>query len=558
MNLKNMLGELKINWRGRLISILLGLKPVAIFITFYILLEVILRKQSALPPTMDISGALAILFLLGVLFQYSALTGKVILIVFCAFGVLFQSAHAIFYGSWIDPMNLYLFFLDFGEVAKILPELSLGLILTTGILFLLTVIFTGLFLRMARNSKQKIWVTGLVILFFLIQPVRDGLFYPDKIETRLTKESHSMFRSLHNSLGVVFSMLIRQAIGKQKYPDYHHVPYPKKEEGIEGDSRVNIFVYFGESLSSKYMSIFGYDKPTTPYLRSIDRQYPYNLKIEAIAGSTMTRVSTQMFFNLVPYPDGRKQIATMRTNLFRYASEQKYEVGYFSTQAENTINHIVLQIGKNFIDAKSSPARFSPAEFGVGDNADDYMLLQMFDEYKLEEPFFVVFQPNGSHPPFHERSPNGLKKFGTDTDKHEYENSVHYTDFVIKSLVEKIDSVSTLPWVLIITSDHGSYVDDLRTTRSTEFEASYMVPFVAVTNSEDVYERYLSPHQECDVVPHQRIAQTLSNILGYDTPYSPCDQGIITSGLLSGVGGTQKVIWKEGIMMREPYEAEVQ
>jgi len=374
---------------------------------------------------------------------------------------------------------------------------------------------------------------------------------PEKIEKRFTKDVHGLYKSFLNTYGSFTATIIDQIIGRQRYPDYIRQAHPKKETGAQP---TNVLIYFGESLSSKYMSIFGYGKPTTPFLSSMNEKYPYMLAKETISGSVATATSTELFFNLVPYPDSRKQVASLRTNLFRYADESGLDTGYFTSQAENYTNQIYRKIGKKYIKAGSSPFVFDNAGYGYKDGADDIVLLDMIKRANLNEPYFIALQPNGSHPPFNKRSPAGFKKFGGSLNIPDYENSVLYTDSLLEKIIAKVEKSSGLPWVVVITSDHGTYVDNQRVSRSHRYSASYTVPGIIVTNSKDIFDKYLAPLKSCQMLFHQQIAEVVANIIGYDVPVSGCGEGILSSGLLSGVGGTKRVVIEGGRAVLSSYE----
>jgi len=488
----------------------------------------------------------------GLLVVFSTRIFTIILSLFVLSALIFQGAHSVFYAGWIDPVNLYLFFENKSEVMRIISDVSYS-VLFRSILFII-ISFIGMFYVYiyAKKVNGKYWVNAIVILLFIFQPVRDGLFKPDKIEKRFTKDTHSLVRSFHNTYSVFMSILLSDATGNKLYADYRVSPY----DTVSGDRplRPNIFVYFGESLSSKYMGIFSYETNTTPLIDSLSNDPGlFVLAKEAVAGAVATMPSSVRFFHLIEKPDARKQAASFETSLFKYASQQGYRNIYISTQAEDYINHIYKLVAGNYADEYLVPTIIDPS-YDDKTFSDDTLVFKALDDLNLDDQFFMVFQPNGSHTPFSVRTTEVFKPFGIDSEVSEYENSVYYTDYIIKSLIDKISSASgDRPWVFVITSDHGTYVDDVRITRSIDFPASFMVPGIVVTNSEEIYQSQIEYLQKCQYIFHENMSKMLGRMMGYDIPKSDCNSGVLFSGLLNGFGSkTVKIAQGTGVELT-PY-----
>ncbi len=535
--------------RSRLLKFLLQ------FVAILCLLEFGIRGLSGISRAGNIAENVAAFVVFGLLLYYATPVFKVLVAAFLGLAFLFQAPHAVFYGSWVDPMNMYLFFQNIAEVADIAPDLERMGLAKVFVLITLAVASIAYLWHISRTHKGSAWVSALVVAIFAFQPIRDGVFKPEKIEKRFTKDSHGILRSFHNSSGVFLSMLLSETLGNAVYPPYSHVAYQKSAGASEGDPRLspNIFIYFGESLSSKYMSVFGHEKGTTPFLEGVFDSGLYGIAKEAIAGALATMPSTVRFFHLLEEPDARTQAASFETSLFSYAQDSAYETTYVSTQAENYINHIFRLLAGKYCDNVLTPSEFDRS-YEVRDYADDILVFDMLEQFQIEQPYLTVFQPNGSHVPFHQGSPKEFKKFGTDSALAECENSVYYTDHILHALTERIAAESDRPWVFVITSDHGTHVDAKRTTRSVEFEASYLVPAIVITNDEQIYETEIKPLEEYPYLFHQDLSKLVARLLGYDAPCRDSETGVLFGGLLSGFGGTKSVqISADGVIQVKPY-----
>ncbi len=366
--------------------------------SLFFVIEYLLRSLTDITVSQSISESLQISLVLSLLLIFSTKKFKIILSVFILFALIFQSSNALFYGGWIDPVNLYLFFENLSEVIHILPKLSNAIILKS--LAFITASFLVIYFTYKLSQSFLGYKTAniLILLIFLFQPFRDGVLYPEKIEKRFTKDTHSLMRSFHNSYGIFVSMLISDITGGNLYSRYKHDGYQDTQP--VSPEQPNIFIYFGESLSSKYMGEFGYHLNTTPILSQLVKDPTlYSLSRETIAGAAATMPSSVRFFHMIERPDARKQASSFNTSLFKYAKMAGYHTAYMSTQGENYVNHIYKMIAGQYSDQYFTPPIMDP-EFNDKQESDDRLAIKTFQHLNMKEPFFTVLQPNGSHTPF--------------------------------------------------------------------------------------------------------------------------------------------------------------
>lgn len=523
---------------------------------FLMSFELTLRTYANLPAMQEnLISRIFSLFIVSFLLLFSSSWGRVLVLVFFTISIWIEVPHAIFYGNWANPISLFLLSENFSEVWTTIRDVDWKVIFISFLFIFSSLAFFLWFFGWISDIKGQHVVSCLVLAAFLVQPIKDGIFLADEIEKRFTKSVDGFLENSLNTYGVFTSLLVQQVVGKQKYPFYNHEPHPLKDSVDR--AKVNILIYFGESLSSRYMSLFGYHKPTTPSLSGIKDKYQHTLTREAIAGSMATNVSTARFFHMIPYPDGRQQVASSKTNLFKYAKEAGFHTAYFTTQAKRYIGHIMSVTGGNYVQTSITPHEYDQANYGFTDFADDILLFEMLSKFEPQEPYFTVLQPVGSHVHFKNRSPLAFKKFGTNDYRLEYENSIFYTDHILDSLLEGLArKKSELPWVFIATSDHGTYVNKGIISREDKYAESYSVPLIIVTNDTGIYNEFIAPLGQCGTIFHQQIAETIANILGYEVPMSPCNQGVLNSDILSGVGRTHRVVINNSSPILTPYTGE--
>jgi glucan phosphoethanolaminetransferase (alkaline phosphatase superfamily) len=449
------------------------------------------------------------------------------------------------------------------EVLHIIPSLETKIIflsLLFLILFFLLFFLTNFLInKYTLQHKKYLSVSIFIISLIFFQTIRDSFIHYDKIGTRQTKDIFSLIRASYNTLSVNNAILINNALGHKLYDDFL-TPTPSPISTDKKREKINIIIYYGESMSSQYMSVFGYKNKTTPNLQKIKQTYNYSLFKEGVSGAIVTTVSTQRFFNLIRFPDARKQIRTSNTSLFKLAHNQGYQTAYMTTQAINYMGHIANKLGKQYFNYFNSPYDLDPNIYDYKDNAFDIKLLEMFNKrnFNNNQPQFLVLQGVGSHVPFKLRSPENYKQFGTTNVMRELENSIYYTDYVLNKLLQKIEKdFSGKKWLFFITSDHGTYVNGDIITRSIKFSQSYTVPMIFITNDKNTYNSYIKPLKNCQLLYHQQSAQIIAKVLGYKIKSSKCGEGIMMS-TTAGVNMLKVTIKDDNVTFQHMNKKEVQ
>lgn len=528
------------------------IKLIIAFLLFFSSIEMSIRYFTGLTNTILWHKYGLITIILALLLHYSTKYFKIFIILFLAFSILIQTSYSSLYGSWITSSDLYLLFADLPEVIRVASKSN---ILTTVKLIsflLISIIFSTFVYKIAKRNKGNIWANWLVIFFFAFQPLKFGIFSPEKIEKLFVQDTHSLLKSSYRAYESALSLTISNIFNNHIYRDYQHSAHTREINQLK--DKPNVFIYFGESLSSKYMSAFDYPKDTTPFIKKLINSKLFILSKEAISGAVYTRPSSTLFFHLIPGPDGRTQAASFNTNLFKYAKESGYSTTYLSTQAENGITTIAKLIAGKYADRYLFNSDLDK-EYKDGDTDKlDELALNGLQKIKLDKPFFAVFQASGSHLPFSAKSPESFKKFGKGSELSEYENSVLYADTIIDKLISWTKEQShDRPWIFIITSDHGTYIDESHVTRSVAYPASYTVPGIIITNNEEIFTQYLAPYEKCNILFHNNIATIIARTLGFKVQDEGCNQGVLLEGLISGVHA-KHIINKNREIIIKPYE----
>ncbi len=217
---------------------------------------------------------------------------------------------------------------------------------------------------------------------------------------------------------------------------------------MTGDDGVFVLL-IGESANRKFMSDYGYNKPTTPRQKKLRRDPLAVVFDQAYSCHVITiQVLSMLLTDLNQY-DGRKPALTGSVSLIDIANYAGYRTRWFSNQEKvdkftSAISAIAAGAsGECFMCDRQTPQKrvFSDAE--------------MFDalDGKFQSRELIVFHLFGSHTPYGAKVPAA---FSFPDGFNSYEKSIYYTDFVVSEATDKL--LANGADVVIYVSDHSEDV----------------------------------------------------------------------------------------------------
>jgi glucan phosphoethanolaminetransferase (alkaline phosphatase superfamily) len=311
-----------------------------------------------------------------------------------------------------------------------------------------------------KSPKYTIQVPGatfIMVAILISVPLRAGfhsapyLFYPDPVKP-----------SLYNVVNS-FSLYLRQILSSQKsrqnaFLDYEIVYAEPKAQ--------NIVLIMGESTRDDYMSLFGYNVPTTPLLDK--RQGEANFSCTSILSNAVsTATSLQIFFNLMLEPGNFNAVVTKQANLFKLAKKQGYKTVLISAQSST----LLYGVGTEYIDYFISREAISDELFS---KKRDLALIDLLDKTNLSNSKnFVVLHLRSQHTPYEDNyahmkelaihSDAAISQSDTATaNRLRYENSMKFNDLVIDKIIDytKLKLANSGETVIFFTSDHGELLGE--------------------------------------------------------------------------------------------------
>ncbi|CAA6806484.1 MAG: Unknown protein [uncultured Campylobacterales bacterium] len=430
-------------------------------------------------------------------------------VLFVAFVLVLASvlevAYYMFFGSYIQAIDFYQFFIHFSEVSE-----SLGyeykLLVLASLAFVMYAVVCIIFINKIDFKTHKSGYAYLILAMLLYGDVfykYKGMNY-EKYEYKLshgialrvlpTSDSFA-FANFYGSFQYFVLRIVPNKImdSKNKFSDTIFES-PKKLNSINA----NIIFIIGESLGSDKMSLFGYNKNiTTPKLQNRDDIY----SSVVYAGGTFTKTSVAVLLNRLKYPGQTAQISKQNNCLFNLAKQNSFQTYFVSNQESRHLTIVDNLICKKYIDTYLSGDDLAKPLFDIN-------LVNFLEEINFDKNNFIVLQQRGSHLPYALQSPKSFKKLNS-----EYENSVLYTDFVLDRLITKIKEQKTdKDTYIVFTSDHGEFVGERNLWGHGHFEKEiYEVPFIYFSNKDSYTDEVKN------IKSHFDISNFVSKLLGYDT-----------------------------------------
>ncbi|GHS90939.1 phosphoethanolamine transferase CptA [Bacteroidia bacterium] len=226
-------------------------------------------------------------------------------------------------------------------------------------------------------------------------------------------------------------------------------------------------VIIGESLSRNHMQIYGYSRPTTPILDSMKNELYIYKDIVSPNTHTIGVLKQALTFADYDHPEYYLQKPSI-VDLFRDAGFKTY---WISTQplinkwgssygiiAKESDHVYDLSITKQHDEIVFPIIDKILEEDSIGNKIIFIHLMGSHNMYKSRYPSEYKFFNQENYPIPDKPYLNGKKKKTID----EYDNSVLYSDFVVSSIIKKVQEQENRSSAVLFFSDHGEEVYDGR------------------------------------------------------------------------------------------------
>lgn len=392
-----------------------------------------------------------LLFIPNILFFNSRILFRIILSIFCLFGVL-EIAHWVIMKAPLTITSLLVISnTNFNESLEFFDIKSTnGLFILLPYLFIYTVTFRSRVPEFKRN-KPLILTLGILFLAALFIVVNDI--------------SHNRFFRKRTPLIVNVSYSLFSQLNLYKEVMQNPIPRNIEAEGLQNKDQT-IIIVLGESANRNHMSLYGYYRKTNPLLEKRNDIIVYSNVVSAYS-NTITAVQSlfteKNIQNNIPLSNCIDVI-----DVFHSATYKTY---WISNQSPIGIwDNIVTLFAKKtdsytFVNTSSNSSYEATVNYSFDEKIFTPFINALSEDQKKQ---FIVVHLMGNHSSYKKRYPKEYSIFEGSNKKDqkiaEYDNSMLYNDFILDSIINTIKAFSlkneTKSYAMLYISDHGENVYD--------------------------------------------------------------------------------------------------
>ena len=307
-----------------------------------------------------------------------------------------------------------------------------------------------------------------------------------------------------------FSFAIRDIFAEYKTPKY--ASYEIRNVGIKCDEPITVVYIVGESMTANHMSLYGYERDTTPLLKQLAKNDNFYYT-RGIAGAVCTKAANKFMANVIWEPNNVKLNANSATSLCKFAHDNGFKVIYITTQ-DNKMLSSICTANRKYIDVCITK---TGNEEIVNKRREEY-ILDNLGKQELSERNFIIIHQWCVHCPYKSHFPEGYKekhyfKGKKELKIDEYDNVMLYEDTVLSRVFNCFNKQTNGKFYIIFASDHNElFGEEGVWGHSSLVPICADIPVMAQSNDEEFLRKLKSIYKPT----HYEIAQMIAGILGYE------------------------------------------
>jgi len=449
-----------------------------------------------------------IFFLFGFILV-SSKSYKLVLFVFILLGLIeiTQFCNYAYFNDYIDPYAIGLMFEEIAEITLVAGNSTFSL-LYAPLVVIVPYFLTFLIIRKFWKNQFKIKFFSFLLILFLIFPALRIPSQNDILRLFPYKKLPSLANSLNSYSAYFFYFLPKKFI---KTEARKFAPYTVVK--MRDISDATIIIVVGESFTFSRMSLFGFEKKTTPHLDELKKDNNFIYK-EGLSASTATRSTMPLLFNIQYNPLNEDVIKNQKTNMFRLAKEAGFKTFFISAQSSNCLTGI----GTKFIDKFIS----FDTEKDIFEKNKDEGLLILAKKMNMGRKNLIVLHQRNIHDPFEKNYSHRKEflKFPIDDvsyiqkRKNGYDNGVLYNDFLFNEIINYYKKRIEKNLYIFITSDHGEVFGENGHYGHTKLiRGCFSVPFLFYSaNTDGKIEKKI---RDIFYPTHYETGEFIAECMGY-------------------------------------------
>jgi glucan phosphoethanolaminetransferase (alkaline phosphatase superfamily) len=425
--------------------------------------------------------------------------------IFFALLQLGQFFHFSYFGTLISPHAVVILFTDFDEISESLfADMTMVLLP----IVIVSAVYGFIFWLLGKidSYRQPVPLFGLMLFLVLAMgPVK--AYNSSGSQTFYPNPRHYSIKNTYYAISYFLGKDLPSRIMGRDMPSFEQ--YRLEKQPL--DKAFNLIVIMGESVNPSHMSLFGFDRETTPKLKALLKD-PNFVASKAISGGVNTKVAVQTFFNLKREPANVQHLFRQEANLMAMAKGQGMTTHYISAQTANLATYMGDGQIDHFFSREDDEARVLEKH--------DAILIDRLQQVDLSKPNYIVIHQRGSHTPYDKFHPDSFDRFPEDVEdrlvkrQNSYHNSLFFTDHVTVELINVLKKKSTLPAYLVFTSDHGELQGE-----NGLFGHTHLVPegseipfiFYAINGDQGVVQKA----RDLWLPTHYEVGEFIAEIMGY-------------------------------------------
>ncbi|MDR3224634.1 MAG: sulfatase-like hydrolase/transferase [Holosporales bacterium] len=414
---------------------------------------------------------------------------------------LMQFSNLAYFGHLLSPYSLYLFS---SEISDVLQEASNVFVRYLYIIPIVTIPFFAI-AYLTKRSKTRCWIGSVMLVCSFCA---FGYKYYDSIRPRFNPNGIRF--TIDNSLKAFWGYL---TIKYKRYPVKNYKPYEVVSiDGFKLTEPVTVVYIIGESTNFRHMSLFGYERKTTPLLEELSKDNGFYYT-HGIAGAISTIASCKFMMNVLREADNAIQASKDTTNLFKLAKSRGFKTFYLSMQTEHMLSSIA---GVNYIDVVRTK---DSNIIKVNELMDEY-LFDLINQQEFGEFNFIILHQRCIHTPYTNASKRNHKKFKKfDGSKEpvidDYDNAMVYNDMIISALFNRFNGQKNGKFYVIWASDHNELMGEdglFGHGHGCLHFRTAEIPIMVQSNDAEFIEKIKMINRPT----HYEIARCIASLFGYN------------------------------------------
>lgn len=282
---------------------------------------------------------------------------------------------------------------------------------------------------------------------------------------------------------------------EQTKVDFSTLKY--KENNIE-----TIVLVIGESARKDNMSLYGYNRDTTP--NEIKEKNNMLIYENAVSPGPLTLISIPMLLSKAMPDDYSYSSPKYANNILTLANYLNIDTYWITTQKFPGQEVSLISIFENY-----------SRNIKRVDGVYDELLLPAFDEsLKNKKKKLIVLHINGSHMTYCDKYPASEAFFtGSPNNIDCYDNSILYTDKVLGKVFDKLKNDKA---AVVYVSDHGTSLVDKKMTFSNTKDQTTIPMYIWYSPKLQEENKNIKKGQIIQMTQSTIIYPIITNLLGVD------------------------------------------